>query len=93
MLLLIINELRYVNGIDAIQHLGKKVIIFHGDKDEDVPLTSSQRYMSTETSINIIKGVGHGFGVEGDDDLDFQETKEIHRGIYKKVLKIIEICL
>ncbi len=89
----LINELRYINGIDAIQRLGKKVIIFHGDKDEDVPLTSSQKYMSKETSINVIKGVGHGFGVEGDDDLDFQETKEIHRDIYKKALKIIEICL
>ncbi|CAF4719169.1 unnamed protein product [Rotaria sp. Silwood1] len=64
----------------AITNLGDKVVIFHGDDDEDVPLTSSQKYKSDNTTLKIIKGVGHGFGVEDDEDLDFPETKEIHKG-------------
>lgn len=89
----LINELKYVNGINALQNLGSKVVIFHGNDDEDVPLTSSKKYKSTTTQLEIIPKVGHGFGVEDDEDLDFPETKEIHRGIYKKALTIIESTL
>lgn len=89
----LINELKYVNGINALQNLGNKVVIFHGNNDEDVPLTSSQKYKSKETQLEIIPKVGHGFGVEDDEDLDFPETKKIHRNIYKKALSIIKGCL
>lgn len=89
----LINELKYVNGMNALQNLGSKVVIFHGNDDEDVPLTSSKKYKSSATQLEIIPKVGHGFGVEGDEDLDFPETKAIHRGIYKKALQIIESTL
>ena len=89
----LINELKYVNGINALQNLGSKVVIFHGNEDEDVPLTSSKKYKSTATQLEIIPNVGHGFGVEDDEDLDFPETKEIHRGIYATALKIIQSTL
>ena len=86
----LINELKYINGIKAVKSLGEKIIIFHGDADKDVPLASSKRYMSEKSTLNIIKNVGHGFGVEDDEDLDFPETKEIHSQIYKTALTIIE---
>ena len=89
----LINELKYINGINALKNLGSKVVIFHGKNDDDVPLSSSQKYKSAVTQLEIIPKVGHGFGVEGDEDLDFPETKEIHRGIYKKALTIIESTL
>lgn len=89
----LINELKYVNGINALQNLGSRVVIFHGNEDEDVPLTSSKKYKSSQTQLEIIPKVGHGFGVEDDEDLDFPETKAIHRGIYIKALKIIETTL
>lgn len=89
----LVNELKYINGINALQNLGNKVIIFHGKDDEDVPLTSSKKYKSNATQLEIIPKVGHGFGVEDDDYLDFPETKEVHRGIYKKALTIIESIL
>jgi uncharacterized protein len=89
----LINELKYVNGINAIPNLGDKVVIFHGDEDEDVPITSSKKYKSSATQMEIVKGVGHGFGVEDDEDLDFPETKAIHKDIYTKALKIIESTL
>lgn len=89
----LINELKYVNGINALQNLGSKVVIFHGDEDEDVPLTSTQRYMSRETQLEVIPKVGHGFGVEDDEDLDSVETKLVHRVIYAKALQIIKDTL
>lgn len=89
----LINELKYVNGINALQNLGNKVVIFHGNDDEDVPLISSEKYKSSTTQLEIIPKVGHGFGVENDENLNFPETKEIHRGIYKKALQIIESTL
>lgn len=89
----LINELKYVNGINALQNLGSKVVIFHGGDDEDVPLSSSKKYKSSATQLDIIPKVGHGFGVEDDEDLDFPETKEIHRSIYEKVMQIIESTL
>jgi hypothetical protein len=89
----LINELKYINGINAIKNLGSRVVIFHGMEDEDVPLTSSEKYKSVTTQLEIIPKVGHGFGVEDDEDLDFPETKEIHRYIYKKALEIIESTL
>ena len=89
----LINELKYVNGINALHNLGSKVVIFHGNEDEDVPLTSSKKYKSTATQLEIIPKVGHGFGVEDDEDLDFPETKQIHRGIYATALKIIQSTL
>ena len=89
----LINELKYMNGINALQNLGSRVVIFHGNDDEDVPLTSSKIYKSSATQLEIIPKVGHGFGVEDDEELDFPETKEIHRGIYKKALQIIENTL
>jgi len=89
----LINELKYVNGIKALKNLEDKVVIFHGDQDEDVPLSSSEKYKTEKITLNVIKGVGHGFGVEDDEDLDFPETKKIHRDIYKEGLKIIEKCL
>jgi len=89
----LINELKYINGIHALQNLKDRVVIFHGNDDEDVPLVSSKKYKSRETLLEIIPKVGHGFGVEDDEDLDFPETKAIHRSIYKKALEIIEATL
>jgi uncharacterized protein len=86
----LINELKYINGIKALRTLGNRAVIFHGSDDEDVPLSSSKKFKSSSTDLEIIKGVGHGFGVKGDEDLDFPETKKIHRDIYAKALKIIE---
>ncbi len=89
----LINELKYINGITSLIDLGKKVVIFHGNEDEDVPLASSKKYKAKSTTLNIVKKVGHGFGVEDDEDLDFPETKKIHSDIYKKALKIIQKSL
>lgn len=89
----LINELPYINGIKPIKQLAERVVIFHGGDDEDVPLASSQEYKTNKTTLNIIPGVGHGFGIDIDEDLTHPETKKIHNEIYKSALEIIESCL
>jgi pimeloyl-ACP methyl ester carboxylesterase len=86
----LINELKYINGVRALQNLGDKVVIFHGDEDEDVPLESSRRYKTPDTTLRVIKGVGHGFGIEIDEDLTHPETKRIHKQIYAEALTFLE---
>ena len=44
----LINELKYINGINAINNLGDKVVIFHGNEDEDVPLSSTLKFKGYE---------------------------------------------
>jgi pimeloyl-ACP methyl ester carboxylesterase len=89
----LINELRYINGIRSVKHLGDKVVIFHGREDEDVPLAMSKKYKSKKNRLIIIDNVGHGFGVEDDEELDFPETKAIHGQIYATALKLMNKCL
>ena len=72
----LINELKYINGIKAVERLAGKVVIFHGDEDEDVPLDSSKKYKTKETALKIINGVGHGFGIDIDEDLTHPDTKK-----------------
>ncbi|MEO6832665.1 MAG: alpha/beta fold hydrolase [Chitinophagaceae bacterium] len=89
----LINELNFIDGIKPIAELGKRVVIFHGRNDDDVPLSSSEKFRTKDTRLEIIENVGHGFGVVDDEDLDFPETKAIHRKIYEKALTIIEETL
>ncbi len=89
----LINEVKFINGIQPLQNLADRVVIFHGREDDDVPLSSSKKYKSKQSRLEIIPNVGHGFGVEDDEDLDFPETKEIHLKIYRKALNIMESVL
>ena len=86
----LINELKLINGIHAIKKLGSRAWIFHGKDDEDVPLSSSEKFKSPETGLTIIPDVGHGFGIDIDEDLDHPETKAIHQKIYGDVFTLIQ---
>ncbi len=86
----LINELQSINGIRSIKNLGKRAWIFHGKDDEDVPLSSSEKFKSPDTGLTIIPNVGHGFGIDIDEDLDHPETKAIHQKIYQDVWNLIQ---
>lgn len=86
----LINELNYISAIEVLQQLGDKVWIFHGKDDEDVPLSSSEKFKSLTTGLTIVPNVGHGFGIEIDEDLDHPETKAIHYKIYNDVWAILQ---
>ncbi len=86
----LINELKYINGIEALKRLGSKVWIFHGKDDDDVPLSSTLKFKTNQTGLTIVPNVGHGFGIDIDEDLDHPETKAIHQKIYQDVWNLFK---
>jgi len=89
----LINEAKIIDCIKPIAELKNRIVIFHGRDDDDVPLSSSQKFRGEDTRLEIIDNVGHGFGVLDDEDLDFPETKAVHRKIYETALTILKESL
>lgn len=87
-----INELRYVSGVQALPRLNHSILIVHGDADSIVPYESSQRFVTLNPNARLvnISGTDHGFGVEGDDDLTWPETKKRHAEVYQIVTDFLE---
>jgi uncharacterized protein len=88
----IINELRYVSGVQALPRLKNSILIVHGDADSIVPYESSERFVTLNPNARLvnISGTDHGFGVEGDEDLTWPETKKKHAEVYRLVTDFIE---
>ena len=81
----LLNELRYINGIEGLRRLGLDSLIIHGDADTVVPYASSKRFVSLSPNCRLINitGTDHGFGVGDDEDLSSPETKAKHREVYR----------
>ncbi len=86
----LIEELPTINGIRPLQNPPCKVIIFHGDLDADVPISSSKKYVSSDVRLIVVPGTEHGFGIPGDEDLTHPTTKENHRKIYKTMVGVMK---
>jgi pimeloyl-ACP methyl ester carboxylesterase len=80
----IINEIPIID-----KELDTKIetIIFHGNKDSNVPYDSSLEYASNSSlcSLITIENADHGFAVEGDEDLTAYGTKENHKSVYRQI--------
>ena len=85
----LISDMPYINGIEFLSEPLVPVLIFHGDNDDDVPITSSEQYCKPngKCELFVIKGGGHGFGVPDDEDLTFPETKANHQKVYLEIHK------
>lgn len=88
----LMNEMPYINGKRALMHPVVPVHIFHGDKDNDVPLESSLAVEGNAGKVYVhkIAGVGHGFGAPGDDDFETEQTAANHDAIYASMIKIMK---
>jgi uncharacterized protein len=88
----LINELRYISGIEGIQRLKCNSLIIHGDADSVVPYTSSKRFVKLNSACRLVNipGTDHGFGVEDDEDLTSPETKKKHKEVFRIVSDFIE---
>jgi pimeloyl-ACP methyl ester carboxylesterase len=88
----LLNELRYISGIEGIQRLKCNSLIVHGDADTVVPYTSSERFVKLNPGCRLvnIQGTDHGFGVEGDEDLSSPETKAKHQEVFRIISDFIE---
>lgn len=72
----------------------KDVLILHGDRDNIVPLSCSERALEVYPSaeLKVISGAGHGFYGENEDlAVNYiLEYLESHRGINQQTVKICE---
>lgn len=71
-----------------LRDCGNEVTIFHGTADSVVPFDTSKEIATLIPRIQLISvdAVGHGFAVQGDDDLTHPSTKQHHESIYAQVL-------
>lgn len=88
----LINELRYISGVEGIQRLTCDSLIVHGDADTIVPYASSERFVKLNPDARLVNiaGTDHGFGVEDDEDLSSAETKAKHNEVYRLVSDFFE---
>lgn len=87
----LVNEMPYINGIEGLKRASCDVLIVHGDADSVVPYHSSATFaeLSRRCQLVNIPGTDHGFGVEGDEDLSWPETKAKHREVFQLVKNFI----
>ena len=88
----LLNELRFISGIEGLQQLKCNALILHGDEDSIVPYSSSERFarMYEHCTLINIPGTDHGFGVGDDEDLSSPATKEKHREVWNIISRFIE---
>ena len=88
----LLNELRFISGVEGLQQLKCHALILHGDADSVVPYSSSERFaqMYEQCRLVNIPGTDHGFGVRDDEDLSSPETKERHREVWSLISRFIE---
>ncbi len=87
----LVNELRFISGIEGLRRLSCRSLIVHGDADSIVPFSSSERFARLNERCELINipGTDHGFGVSDDEDLTSPETKEKHREVFHIVGEFI----
>ncbi len=83
----LLNELRYISGIEGLRRLQCESIIIHGDGDSIVPYSSSERFVKLNPRCRLVNipGTDHGFGVGDDEDLSSPETKAKHQEVFRVV--------
>lgn len=88
----LLNELRYITGIEGIRRLKCEALIVHGDADSIVPYASSERFVKLHPGCHLVNipGTDHGFGVGDDEDLTSPETKAKHQEVFRLVSDFFE---
>jgi pimeloyl-ACP methyl ester carboxylesterase len=88
----LLNELRYISGIEGTRRLKCESLIVHGDADTVVPYASSELFVKLHPGCRLVNipGTDHGFGVAGDEDLSAPETKVKHQEVFGLVTNFFE---
>jgi pimeloyl-ACP methyl ester carboxylesterase len=88
----LLNEVRYISGVEGIKRLNSASLIVHGDADTIVPYASSERFVTLNPNCRLlnIPGTEHGFGVGDDDDLSSPETKARHQEVFGLVSQFFD---
>ena len=61
---------------DKVKDIKCPVMIIHGDQDEEVPISQSEKLKFPNGKLHVIKGAGHDLGVNGNWDEGFGVMKD-----------------
>lgn len=88
----LLNELRFISGMEGLRRLTCESLIIHGDADSIVPFASSERFAQMHDRCELVNvpGTDHGFAVGDDEDLSSPETKEKHREVFGIVSRFLK---
>jgi len=88
----LLNELRYISGVEGLRRLKCDSLILHGDADSIVPYASSERFVELNKNCRLVNiaGTDHGFGVGDDEDLSSPETKEKQQEVFGLISQFFE---
>ena len=80
----LLNEFRFISGVQGLRQLTCKSLIIHGDADSIVPFESSERFAKMHDRCELVNvpDTDHGFGVGDDEDLSSPETKAKHKEVF-----------
>lgn len=87
----LLNETPYINGMEGIKRASCDLLILHGDADSVVPYESSERFAKLNSRCQLVNiaETDHGFGVAGDENLTWPETKAKHNEVFQLVVDFI----
>lgn len=87
-----LNELDKYNIYNDIVFSGINTIVFHGELDSDVPISSSQKLVDLAKSVDLvpIPNADHGFTLPGDIDIEKQESREIQKTVAQNIVTEIK---
>ena len=88
----LLNELRFISGVEGLRRLQCDSLILHGDADSIVPYASSERFVALNDHCQLVNiaGTDHGFGVGDDEDLSSPETKKKHQEVFERITLFLE---
>lgn len=88
----LLNELRFISGVEGLRRLQCDSLILHGDADSIVPYASSERFVVLNDLCQLvnISGTDHGFSVGDDEDLSSPETKKKHQEVFEIISLFIQ---
>lgn len=86
----LVNEMPYINGIDAVSSPIFNVVIFHGTADDDVPLASSEKYLckTDKCKLITIPDAGHGLVAPGEAEAEGPLTRANYEIVFDHVIDI-----
>lgn len=90
--LALLNELRFISGIQGLRRLKCRSIIIHGDADSIVPYSSSEQFVRLNNRCRLINipGTDHGFAVGDDEDLTSPKTRQQHRKVFRIITQFFQ---
>ncbi|MCL1814847.1 MAG: alpha/beta hydrolase [Treponema sp.] len=81
----LLEEFLLIDPLETIKNITIPIQIFHGTKDDYVPCKIAETLANQypHFSINIVPDMGHGLYIDGDDDGNTKDSKQIQDNYFE----------